>query len=75
MTALSFRTSNVEGEFWLKNVLTMRRKGRDRAAESRLSLQEVHVRSLIVGWLYFYRNNASDALFFVQFYVHASVGF
>lgn len=40
-----------------------------------LCLQEVHVCSLIVGWLYLYRNNASDALFFVQFYVHGSVGF
>lgn len=31
--------------------------------------------ALTVGWLYLYRNNASDALFFVQFYVHANVGF
>lgn len=35
----------------------------------------VHICSLIVDWLYLYRNNASDALFFVQFYVHASVAF
>lgn len=51
------------------------RKLQGRAAESLLSWQEVAVCSLIVGQLYLYRNNASDALFFVQFYVHGSVGF
>lgn len=50
------------------------RKQETRTADT-LSLQEVHVCSLNVGWLYLYRKNASDALFFVQFYVHASVGF
>lgn len=71
MATPSFRTSKMERKTFLF-LKTRIRKQQDRAAES---LQEVHVCSLIVGWLYLYRNNASDALFFVQFYVHGSVGF
>lgn len=59
----------------LSFISTKVRKLQGRAAESLLSWQEVAVCSLIVGRLYLYRNNASDALFFVQFYVHGSVGF
>lgn len=74
LVAPSFHTSS-DGVENFNFILITRRKQQDRAAKSLLSLQEVHVCSLIVGWLYLYRNNASDALFFVQFYVHASVGF
>lgn len=72
MAALSFRTWT--GELLLDKNFEREEEEQDRAAESRPSLQKVHVCLLIVGWLYLYRN-ASDALFFVQFYVHASVGF
>lgn len=68
LAALSFRTLrmgyNFNLFFFLKKKTTEIRKQQDRAAESLSSLQEVHVCSLTVDWLYLYRNNASDALFF-----------